>query len=188
VSGKQRRPEPREATGPIERGPERQPPTVDQAAQGPVAPAFTAERAAALSAGQPRAERLGQALSVAPRIAELTRHLVATVERSALPDERKAAIRDRLLADQHAADTVSAAMVRAFGVDDPALRSALVDAARGAEDGALAEALAAHTGQPESAVRGLCDDLEHWVAGWWEEEDEEESAAPGDYAAEESGS
>lgn len=187
MSGKQRRPETREVEG-AEAAPARtSPPAVEHAAEGQLAPVAT-ERAAALSAGQPRAERLGQALSVAPRIAELTRHLVATVERSALPDERKAAIRDRLLADQHAADTVSAAMVRAFGVDDPALRSALVDAARGAEDGALAEALAAHTGQPESAVRGLCDDLEHWVAGWWEEEDEEEGAAPGDYAAEESGS
>lgn len=187
MAGKSRRPErgaerEREAEPPARaptgRGPEVQPPVSVAADRVP---------AALSGGGQPRAELLAQALSVAPRVAELTEHLVETVSRSGLPEERKVEIRDRLLADQRAADAVAAAVVRAFGRDDPALRAGLTEGARRATDDALAEAIAAHTGHPVPAVQRLCHDLDGWVASWWREDEDEEEAPPGDYAAEESG-
>ncbi len=137
-------------------------------------------------AGRSISERVALALCVAPRAAADTARLIEVVGRSALPEPRKSDIRDRLLGDQAAADQVAAAVVRAFGRDDGALRAALIEGARRATDQDLAEVVAAHTGEAEASVRSLCDDLAGWV-GWWWDEEEGEDLPPGDYAAEESG-
>jgi hypothetical protein len=136
--------------------------------------------------GNPIAERITLALCVAPRSADATTHLVEVVDRSALPDGRKVEIRERLRADQAAADAVANAVVRAFGRDDADLRTALSEGARLATDLDLVTTIARHAGEPETSVRALCDELSGWV-GWWWDEKEEEDASPGDYAAEESG-
>jgi hypothetical protein len=134
------------------------------------------------------AERISLALCVVPRAGAETAHLVSLVESSALAADRKAELTGRLEAQQAAADHVSAVVSGAFGTDSGALRSSLLDALRapiGPEG--LHAGVAAAIGQPEAAVRALCDGLGGWVGWWWDEEEEEE-AAPGDYAAEESGS
>jgi hypothetical protein len=147
-------------------------------------------------------ERAATALRIVPREAAWTERLVAIVEGSALPPERREVLSMRLRTDQATADEVAAAVATHLGADSEALRQSLLQALEEAgqhassgpepqgtlsdrTEGWMAEVTAERAGLPSESVRGLLRDLVLLVAFGWDEE--EEGPLPGDYAAEESG-
>jgi hypothetical protein len=166
-------------------------------AEGPSGQSPVREAARAL------VERAATALRIVPREAAWTSRLVAIVEGSALPAERRELLSMRLRTDQATADEVAAAVTAHLGADSESLRQALLQALEHAgqhagtgpepppgaladrTEGWMAEITAQHAEKPSESVRGLLRDLVLLVAFGWDEE--EENAPPGDYAAEESG-
>ncbi len=116
--------------------PERDPSLLDQAALGNqalqaqlargedhAAPGLDVVRDVAL----PKLERAILALQVVPREGVQVSRFVRILERSALGDERKQVLVDKLLTDQAAAEAVTESVDRWLGSDDEAWRSELVE-------------------------------------------------------------
>lgn len=89
----------------------------------------------------PMVERAILALQITPRREAQVARFVEILQRSRLPEERKALLQDHLLTDQTAAQGIRDAVERWFAVDSEATRDALV----GALDSVI-DALAGHAG------------------------------------------
>lgn len=171
----------------------------NQAAQASLGASVDRETAVT-QAAEVLAEHVSLALSVDPMDRGRTEELLEHVARSALPEERRAAIYDHLHTSQEAADGVAAAMARWCGGDDLEQRSAMV-AALGrvaqapipgagtvAEAAEITVASLLQQAVPQldpTAARGLCSQLVLMVELVWdEEEDEGPPPDPLEHAAE----
>src|SRR5690606_4228070 len=93
---------------------------------GHAGPVGDADLAHVRDAARPLVERALLALHVEPRDPQRLARFVTLLERSRLPAEQRDALIDRLRDDQAAADAIAATVRGALGVDDPALRDALI--------------------------------------------------------------
>ncbi|MEZ4238885.1 MAG: hypothetical protein R3F59_22575 [Myxococcota bacterium] len=173
---------------PLEQAPGQDPELLAALSLGNQAASDLAAATPALTEVRALADRAITALRVAPRDAERSARLVDLVRRSALPEDRRALIALRLTEDQRVADQVAEIVARHLGADGEALRSDLVAAldAAATRVAAAPRDAAAALADGSGVAPALVHDLAGILAFLWDE-DEEELAAPGDYAAEESG-